>query len=124
MRVRWGRVCRAHGNFFPAVYDELKRLAARRGGGARTITLDGDARALGDPDLILDADAALKRLACEDPSSAEVIRHRLFAGLTIDETVEALGLSRVTAFRKRAYARPGWPPRSGLADDRRRRGGQ
>ncbi len=58
-----------------------------------------------DPDLVLDVDAALERLAREDPSSAEVARHRLFAGLSIEETAEALGLSRATAFREWAYAR-------------------
>jgi RNA polymerase sigma factor (TIGR02999 family) len=152
------------GGFFPAVYDELKRLAAarmpceraghsldatalvheaylrlgaasftdrsgffraaavamqrilvdharhhkaaRRGGGARTIALNEDAPDLGaDPDLVLDVDAALERLAREDPSSAEVARHRLFAGLSIDEAAEAVGISRATAFREWAYAR-------------------
>ena len=83
-----------------------RRKAARRGGGARTISLDGDTPELGtDPDLVLDVDAALERLAREDPSSAEVARHRLFAGLSIEETAEALGLSRATAFREWAYAR-------------------
>jgi RNA polymerase sigma factor (TIGR02999 family) len=82
------------------------RKAARRGGGARTIALDSDSPALGaDSDLILDVDAALERLAREDPSSAEVARHRLFAGPSIDETALALGLSRATAFREWAYAR-------------------
>ena len=83
-----------------------RRNAARRGGGARTIAIDGDSPALGaDPDLVLDIDAALERLAREDPTSAEVARHRLFAGLSIEETAEALGLSRATAFREWAYAR-------------------
>jgi len=83
-----------------------RRKAARRGGRARTIALDGDAPSLGaDPDLVLDVDAALERLAREDPSSAEVARHRLFAGLSIDEAAEALGISRATAFREWAYAR-------------------
>jgi RNA polymerase sigma factor (TIGR02999 family) len=83
-----------------------RRKAARRGGGARTITLDGDVPAMGaDPDLVLDVDSALGRLAREDPSSAEVARHRLFAGLSTDETAEALGISRATAFREWAYAR-------------------
>ena len=78
-----------------------RRKAVRRGGGARTIALDGDSPALGaDPDLILDVDAALERLAREDPSSAEVVRHRLFADLSTDVTAEALGLYRATAFRE------------------------
>jgi predicted DNA-binding protein (UPF0251 family) len=54
---------------------------------------------------VLDVDSALGRLAREDPSSAEVARHRLFAGLSTDETAEALGISRATAFREWAYAR-------------------
>jgi RNA polymerase sigma factor (TIGR02999 family) len=83
-----------------------RRQAARRGGGARTIALDGDAPDPGaDPDLVLDVDAALERLAREDPSSAEVARLRLFAGLSIEEAAEALGVSRATAFREWAYAR-------------------
>ena len=83
-----------------------RREADRRGGGARTIALDGDAPTLGaDPDLVLDVDAALERLAREDTSSAEVARHRLFAGLSIDEAALALGISRATAFREWAYAR-------------------
>jgi RNA polymerase sigma factor (TIGR02999 family) len=83
-----------------------RRKAARRGGEARTIALEGEAPALGaDPDLVLDVDAALERLAREDPSSAQVARHRLFAGLSIDEAAEALEISRATAFREWAYAR-------------------
>jgi RNA polymerase sigma factor (TIGR02999 family) len=83
-----------------------RRKAARRGGGARTIALEGDAPALGaDPDLVLDVDEALERLAREDPTSAEVARHRLFAGLSIDEIADAMGISRASAFREWAYAR-------------------
>jgi RNA polymerase sigma factor (TIGR02999 family) len=97
-----------------------RHKATRRGGGARTIALDGNCPALGaDPDLILDVDAALERLAQEDPSSAEVARHRLFAGLSIDQTAEALGLSRATAFREWAYARSWLATALGPDDDHR-----
>ena len=58
-----------------------------------------------DPDALLDVDAALSKLAAEDPTSAEVARCRLFAGLSINEAALALGLSRATAFREWAYAR-------------------
>lgn len=86
--------------------DHARRRKADKRGGARTIALDGDAPDLcADPDLVLDIDAALERLSREDPSSAEVARHRLFAGLSIDETAEVMGLSRATAFREWAYAR-------------------
>jgi predicted DNA-binding protein (UPF0251 family) len=44
-------------------------------------------------------------LQAEDPASADVARLRLFAGLSIDEAADALGVSRATAFRDRSYAR-------------------
>ena len=82
------------------------RKAARRGGGARTVALDEVGAARGDdPDFLLDVAAALDRLASEDPGSGEVARHRLFAGLSIEEAAEALGISRATAYREWAYAR-------------------
>ena len=49
--------------------------------------------------LVLDVAAALERLAREDPSSDEVARLRLFAGSSIEEAAESLGVSRATAFR-------------------------
>ena len=82
------------------------RRAAKRGGGVTPAALDPDSPTIGlDPDLLLDLDAALARLAIEDPSSADVARARLFAGLSIDEAAEGLGLSRATAYREWAYAR-------------------
>jgi RNA polymerase sigma factor (TIGR02999 family) len=84
-----------------------RRKSGRRGGGGpRTLALDADAPALGaDPNLVLDVDAALGRLAREDATAAEVARLRLFAGLSVDEAALAMGVSRATAFREWAYAR-------------------
>jgi RNA polymerase sigma factor (TIGR02999 family) len=83
-----------------------RRKSRRHGGGARTLALDADAPALGaDPNLVLDVDAALGRLAREDATAAEVARLRLFAGLSVDEAALAMGVSRATAFREWAYAR-------------------
>jgi RNA polymerase sigma factor (TIGR02999 family) len=83
-----------------------RRKTARRGGGVRTLALEGEAPALGaDPNLVLDVDAALERQAREDATAAEVARLRLLAGLSIDEAALAMGVSRATAFREWAYAR-------------------
>jgi RNA polymerase sigma factor (TIGR02999 family) len=83
-----------------------RKRAVRRGGGARQFAIaEGDRVIVSDPDTLLDIDAALARLATEDASSADVARFRLFAGLSIDEAAEALGVSRATAFREWAYAR-------------------
>ena len=82
------------------------KRAAKRGGPGRRFPIDeADRVVVDDPDTLLDVDEALGRLALEDPTSAEVARFRLFAGMTIDEAAEALGLSRATAFRDWAYAR-------------------
>jgi predicted DNA-binding protein (UPF0251 family) len=50
-------------------------------------------------------DETLAALAAEDPAGAEVARLRLFAGLSLEEAAEALGISRATAFRDWAYVR-------------------
>ena len=47
---------------------------------------DAERLTVADPDTLLDIDAALTRLAAEDPSSAEVARFRLFAGLSLSST--------------------------------------
>jgi RNA polymerase sigma factor (TIGR02999 family) len=83
-----------------------KRRAEKRGGGARRFEVsEADRVVLLDPDTLLTVDEALSKLATEDPVSAEVARVRLFAGQTIDEAADTLGISRATAFRDWAYAR-------------------
>lgn len=83
-----------------------KKRADKRGGGTRPVDLEEVSGFLdATPDLLLDVDEAITKLAACDPSSAEVARHRLFAGLSIEEAAEAMGVSRATAFREWAYAR-------------------
>jgi RNA polymerase sigma factor (TIGR02999 family) len=83
-----------------------RKRAAKRGGPGKRFALDeADRVVLPDADATLDVDASLRRLAEEDPGAADVARLRLFAGLSIEEVAEALGLSRASAFREWAYAR-------------------
>jgi RNA polymerase sigma factor (TIGR02999 family) len=82
-----------------------KRTTKRGGQGQRFAICEGDRVVVDDPDTLLDVDEALTRLALEDTASADVARFRLFAGLSVDEAADALGLSRATAFREWAYAR-------------------
>ena len=89
------------------------RRAAKRGGGARPITLgDGEGVAVapttgGEPvgDDVLALDAALTRLAELDPDQARVVELRYFAGLTLDDTAAALGISAATVSREWTVAR-------------------
>ncbi len=88
-----------------------RKRAAKRGGHARRFTpRDDDRVSVADPDTLLDIDAALTRLSAEDPSSAEVARFRLFAGLSIDEAAVALGISRAPRFANGRTPGPGSPP--------------
>jgi RNA polymerase sigma factor (TIGR02999 family) len=83
-----------------------KRKAMKRGGQGRRFELsDADRVLVPDPDTLLAVDEALTKLAAEDPESADVARLRLFAGLSVEEAADALGVSRATAYRDWAYAR-------------------
>jgi DNA-directed RNA polymerase specialized sigma24 family protein len=67
--------------------------------------LDGDLLAYGVNDEILDLDEALTKLAVVDGPAAELVKLRAFAGMTITEAAEYLGVSTSTANRLWAYAR-------------------
>ena len=83
-----------------------KKRAEKRGGAGKRFELcEGDRVVVTDPDTVLAVDEALAGLAAEDPASADVARLRLFAGLSVEDTADALGVSRATAFRDWAYAR-------------------
>jgi hypothetical protein len=58
-----------------------------------------------DPDLLLDIDARLSRLAEEDPQAAELVKLRLFAGLSVTQAGEILGMSRASAYENWVYVR-------------------
>lgn len=100
------------------------KLAVKRGGAGR----DGDREAphlptvprrvpvehlrevadlamIEEPEQIVSLDAALCRLESEDPHTAAVVRLRFFAGLTIEQTAEALGISPATVKRDWQFAR-------------------
>lgn len=78
-------------------------------------------------DEVLAVDGALARLAAERPRWVRVVECRYFAGLTLDETAEALGVSHATvsndwrlarAWLKRALADPdGADPESADPED-------
>ncbi len=83
-----------------------KRRAEKRGGdGQRFEVSEADRVFISDPDTVIAVNEALERLTVEDTDAAEVARLRLFAGLSIEEAADALGVSRATAFRDWSYAR-------------------
>jgi RNA polymerase sigma factor (TIGR02999 family) len=83
-----------------------RRQAERRGGGSVRLPLDGIDVAATEPTAdVLEVDAALERLAADDPRKARVVELRFFGGLSAEETAEALGLSVRTVHADWAFAR-------------------
>src|SRR5262249_18704255 len=104
----------SRGHFFAAA-EALRRILidnARRkrslkhGGACQRLDLDEAATCdEGPSDHLLCLSEALDRLAAEDPRKAELVKLRYFAGLSVQEAADALGISRATADRYWAYAK-------------------
>jgi RNA polymerase sigma factor (TIGR02999 family) len=91
-----------------------KRL--KRGGGRQREQPDLEAVAARVPDgELLDLHEALDRFADREPVKARLVELRYFAGLTLEQAAECLGLSRSSAARAWRYARA-WL-HAALADD-------
>jgi RNA polymerase sigma factor (TIGR02999 family) len=105
----------SRGHFFGAAAEAMRRILVenarrkrryRHGGKLGRIDLDqidfSDEEA---SDELLALNEALDRLAEEEPTIAQVVKLRYFAGLTIEQAASALNLSIRTANRHWAYAR-------------------
>ena len=102
-------------HFFGAAAEAMRRILvenARRkqmhkhGGGRQRRDLDAEALAAPEPDVdLLALDAALRRLAAQDPLKARLVELRYFAGLTGDQAAAALGMSASSADRLWVYTR-------------------
>lgn len=79
---------------------------AKRGGGARPVTLDEAlAPSSPKPAALLALDEALERLATESPRRSQVVELRYFGGLKNNEIAEVLQVSPATVERDWRYAR-------------------
>jgi RNA polymerase sigma factor (TIGR02999 family) len=102
-------------HFFAAAAEAMRRILienarrkqAERHGGRRTrVDLDeADVVSRSEPDEVLDLDDALGVLAGEDPDAAQLVKLRLFAGLSVEQAAEVLGISRAGAYQHWTYAR-------------------
>jgi RNA polymerase sigma factor (TIGR02999 family) len=110
-RVVWKD--RAH--FFGACANEMRRIlvsharqrrAGKRGAGADHVPLENalDA-AVSRPDELVALDEALERLRALDERQVRIVECRFFAGMSIEETAAALGISPATAKRDWTAAR-------------------
>ena len=105
----------SRGHFFAAAAEAMRRILIdqarrkarlRHGGDHQRVDIDQlQLSAELESEDFLALNEALDRLAGEEPAAAEVVKLRYFAGLSIDETAAALGISVRTANRDWAYAK-------------------
>jgi RNA polymerase sigma factor (TIGR02999 family) len=105
----------SRGHFFAAAAEAMRRILVnrardknrlKRGGPGRRMDLETISVAFDTPDeVLLSLDEALHALAAQDNSSAELIKLRFFAGLTMSQVADLLGMPLRTAERQWAYAR-------------------
>jgi RNA polymerase sigma factor (TIGR02999 family) len=103
------------GHFFAAAAEAMRRIlvenarhkAALKFGGRQVRHELDEAQLLvdGPREDLLALDEALEKLAQLDPSKAELVKLRYFAGLTVEQAARTLGISTTTAERYWAYAR-------------------
>lgn len=83
-----------------------RRLADKRGGGVTMLSLDEASPAVPTSTVdVLALNQALDALSAIDARQCRVVELRFFAGLTIDEAAEALGVSPATVEREWALAK-------------------
>jgi RNA polymerase sigma factor (TIGR02999 family) len=83
-----------------------RKQRLRHGGNRQRVEIDDACAAIEGPsDDVIALDEALTKLAAEDPAKAELVKLRHFAGLTLDQAAEMLGISLATAERYWSYAR-------------------
>jgi len=106
------------GHFFAAAAEAMRRIlidnarrkgALRHGGDRERVDLDGAGLAAvappADEDELVALDAALAKFERDDELKAQLVKLHYFAGLSLAEAGDALGLPRATAYRYWTYAR-------------------
>jgi RNA polymerase sigma factor (TIGR02999 family) len=105
----------SRGHFFAAAAEAMRRIlidnarrkqAEKHGGGVRRVDfahVESVAEAPAD-DLVAFAET-LDRLIQHDPATGQLVKLRYFAGLSVEQAAEALGLSRTQAYRLWTFAR-------------------
>jgi len=116
----------SHAQFFAAAAEAMRRIlidrarakrARKRGGDRRRVRLESVELTLDPPEGLLDLDDALSKLAARDRRKADLVTLRYFAGLSVAEAADVLGIAKRTAEEDWTYSRAwlfheltrGWP---------------
>jgi RNA polymerase sigma factor (TIGR02999 family) len=105
----------SRGHFFSAAAEAMRRIlvdsarrkrALKRGGGQHRVDVEPADSTVGAASIdLLALDEALARFATLEPRKAELVKLRFFAGLTMAEAAQALGISLAAAERHWTFAR-------------------
>ena len=105
----------SRGHFFGAAAEAMRRIlvdqarhkqSKRAGGDIKRVELTIVEPEIQGPQLdLLALDEALQRLSIEDPRACDVVKLRFFAGLTVPQAAQSLGVSVATAENDWAYAK-------------------
>jgi RNA polymerase sigma factor (TIGR02999 family) len=105
----------SRGHFFAAAAEAMRRIlvessrkrrSLKRGGDRHRVNLEGAlSYSPESADDLLSLDEALIKLANEDPVKVQLVQLRYFAGLSVQEAANVLGISRATADRYWSYAK-------------------
>lgn len=116
----------SRGHFFGAAAEAMRRILVegarlkntkKRGGELRRVNLDGlEVESPYANEKLLALDEALAKLEKLNPMQARLVNLRWFAGLSIKDAADILGISTATADRSWAYARA-WLQREMTKDD-------
>ncbi len=105
----------SRGHFFAAAAEAMRRIlidnargkqCQKRGGDRKRLNLESiDLACTAAPDELLVIDELIVTLGCEDPDAAQIVKLRYYAGLSIEEAAQLMGISRSSAYEHWAYAR-------------------
>jgi RNA polymerase sigma factor (TIGR02999 family) len=116
----------SRGHFFAAAAEAMRRIligrareksSQKRGAGWQQVSLEKIAdRAESSTDDLLDLDAAISRLEESDPKMSQLVKLRVYAGLSVEDAAAALGIAPRSAYREWAFAQA-WLMRELQGDD-------
>jgi RNA polymerase sigma factor (TIGR02999 family) len=105
----------SRGHFFAAAAEAMRRILIETARGKQRLKRGGDRKRVdlesfhlasnAAPDELLVLDEMIVKLGAEDPDAAQIVKLRYFAGMSIEEAAQLMGIARSSAYEHWAYAR-------------------
>jgi len=103
------------GHFYGAAAEAMRRILIERARGKATARRGGDWKRIDferfdpinavTPDQLALLDETLERLFAIDQTAGELVKLRYYAGISLDQAADAIGISSATAYRHWSFAR-------------------